>query len=71
MAKEKMFQYKKLAVKEGEKAPLLVCYANNEMHAMQLFAARLGEKVDKSLIVEYVPKVKDKKKGTKSGKDKK
>ena len=54
--KEKLYRYNKPAA-EGEKAPFILCYANNEMHAMQLLRERLnGEKIDKTLITEYVAK---------------
>ena len=57
MSKEKLYRYNKPA-KEGEKkAPFILCSANNEMHAMQLLRERFeGERIDKSLIVEYVEK---------------
>ena len=58
---EKAYVYKKPA-ENGKKAPLIVCYANNPAHAMQVFRNRLdGEFIDKNLIEEYVIEDKPKK----------
>ena len=70
MVEQKTYQYKKPA-KEGKKAPLILCRANNEAHAMQLFRERFKhddgtyEWIDKSLIEEYVPQPKKEKKTSK------
>ena len=68
---QKMYKYNKPA-EEGKKAPTIICYANNEAHAMQVLRERLKkekedgtyeyETIDKSLIEEYIPKKTDKKK---------
>ena len=54
----KRYNYEAPAKKEGEKAPCIQVIANNPMHAMQLLAERLGEKVDKTKITEVVKKSK-------------
>lgn len=55
--KEKLYRYNKPAAEGETKAPFILCYANNEMHAMQLLRERFnGEKIDKTLIVEQVSK---------------
>lgn len=67
MKKQKLYRYNKPAAK-GKKAPLILCYANNEAHALQLLRERftndegVAEKIDKSLIEEYVEKPKAQKK---------
>lgn len=72
---QKMFKYNKPASEEGKKAPMIICYANNETHAMQVLRERFKkekedgtyeyETIDKSLIEEYIPKTNDKKKKNK------
>lgn len=58
---QKMFRYNKPA-ENGEKAPFIVVYANNPAHAMQVLRDRFnGERINKDLIEEYVPKEKPKK----------
>ena len=37
---QKMFKYNKPASEEGKKAPMIICYANNEAHAMQVLRER-------------------------------
>lgn len=75
MKEQKTYQYKKV-VAEGKKAPLILCYANNEAHALQVFRERFKhtdgtyEWIDKSLIVEYIPKEKNDKKSKKKIKNK-
>lgn len=67
---QKTYQYKK-PVAEGKKSPLILCQANNEAHAMQLFRERFKKEdgtyewIDKSLIIEYIPKEKNEKKNKK------
>lgn len=54
---QKLYRYNKPAAEGETKAPFILCYANNEMHAMQVLRDRLnGEKIDKTLIQEYVMK---------------
>ena len=67
--KQKMYRYNKPAAKKDEKAPFILCYANNETHALQIFRERFnGEFIDKSLISEYIPTKKNKDGKTKSSK---
>lgn len=62
MKQQKMYKYNKPAVEEGKKAPFILCYANNEAHALQVLRERFRKEdgtyefIDKSLIEEYVPK---------------
>lgn len=43
MKNQKMFQYI-TPTKDGKKSPLILTYANNHMHAIQLFAERFDKK---------------------------
>lgn len=68
--KQKMFQY--LApTKDGKKSPLILTYANNHMHAVQLFAERFEKRIEKDRVVEYIPQEKDKKDKKHSSKENK
>lgn len=70
MKKQKMFQY--LApTKEGKKMPLILTYANNHAHAVQLFAERFEKRIEKDKVVEYIPKEKPKKDDKKNPKKEK
>ena len=69
MKQQKLYKYNKPSENTNKKAPLILCYANNEAHAMQLLRERFKhedgtyETIDKSLIQEYVmPKKDDKSK---------
>lgn len=53
MKKQKLYRYL-VPTKEGEKMPLVLMYANNQAHAVQLFAERYNKKIDKNLVVEYI-----------------
>lgn len=75
MKQEKIFKYNKPSEIKNKKAPLILCYANNEAHAMQVLRERFQnedgtyEHIDKSLIEEYVkPKKEVNKKNKKKNK---
>lgn len=58
MKKIQMYRYL-VPTEEGKKMPLILTYANNQAHAVQLFAERFEQKIDKNLVVEYVEKTKE------------
>ena len=70
MKNQKMFQYI-TPTKDGKKSPLILTYANNHMHAIQLFAERFDKKIEKDRVVEYIPKEEPKKEEPKKKEDKK
>lgn len=65
MKQQKLYKYNKPSENAEKKAPLILCYANNEAHAMQLLRERFQhedgtyEHIDKSLIQEYVMQKKE------------
>lgn len=73
MKKQKLYRYNKPA-EEGKKPQLILCYANNEAHAMQVLRERFTdadgnvERIDKTLITEYVEKPKQDKKNSRNKK---
>lgn len=67
MKQQKMFQYL-VPTKEGKKMPLILTYANNHAHAVQLFAERFEKRIEKDKVVEYIPKETPKKDNKKSPK---
>lgn len=67
MKNQKMFQYI-TPTKDGKKSPLILTYANNHMHAIQLFAERFDKKIEKDRVVEYIPKEEPKKETKKNNK---
>ena len=64
MKTQKMYRYNKPSAEKGKKAPLILCQANNEAHAMMLFRERFKDEegnyefIDKALIEEYIEKPK-------------
>lgn len=62
--KKKMFQYI-VPTQDGKKAPLVLTYANNHMHAVQLFSERFNKRIEKDRVVEYFVKEEPKKRNNK------
>lgn len=82
MKKQKIYRYNKpvskaeanAAKEKGKKVPPILCYANNEAHALQVFRERFKDekgvspRIDKTLIEEYVEKPKAQKKPSQESK---
>lgn len=73
MKEQKLYKYNKPS-NGKDKSPLILCYANNEAHALQVLRERFKnedgtyERIDKSLIEEYKNSVKDNNKSKSSKK---